>query len=128
MEGGEVVEEAALAGKGGTQVGLDELRSAKRNTKGNNTMLCQGSFLATNPDRGMRGKGKHTWWESASGVPNLCLSSLEAEARVMPQVVLKSSVQLSDSVRDVNVVKICQCLLAWEKLRLQSPEGGMQGE
>ena len=62
MEGGEVVEEAALAGKGGTQVGLDELRSAKRNTKGNNTTLCHGSFLATNPDRGVRGKGKHTWW------------------------------------------------------------------
>ena len=126
MECREVVEEALLARQDCTQVSFDELRSAKRNAKGNNTALCQRDFLATNPNRGVGGKGKHTRWENASGVPNLGLSSFETETSVMPQVMFKSTVQLSDSGRggeDVNVVKICQRLLALEKLRLQGPEG-----
>ena len=77
MECREVVEEALLAGQDCTQVSFDELRSAKRNAKGNNTALCQRDFLATNPNRGVGGKGKHTRWENASGVPNLALSSFE---------------------------------------------------
>ena len=134
MECREVVEEALLAGQDCTQVSFDELRSAKRNAKGNNTALCQRDFLATNPNRGVGGKGKHTRWENASGVPshpNLGLSSFETETCVMPQVMFKSTVQLSDSGRggeDVNVVKICQRLLALEKLRLQGPEGRLQGK
>ena len=49
----------------------------------------------------------------------------------MPQVVFTSTVQLSDSGgggEDVHVIKICQRLLALEKLSLQGPEGGLQGK
>ena len=48
---------------------------------------------------------------------------------MMPQVVFKLTVQFSDSGRgdkDVDVVKICQCLLALAKLGL--PESELQGE
>eukprot|EP00439_Symbiodinium_sp_Y106_P069724 s2480_g12.t1 len=82
MECREVVEEALLARQDCTQVSFDELRSAKRNAKGNNTALCQRDFLATNPNRGVGGKGKHTRWENASGVPNLGLSSFETETGI----------------------------------------------
>ena len=49
----------------------------------------------------------------------------------MPQVVFESTVQLSDSGREgeyVNVMKICQRLLALERLSLQESEGGLQGK
>ena len=68
MECGEAVEKVALAG---LQVGLDEFRSANRNAQRNNTTSCQGECLVTNTDRGIRGKGKHTRSENASGIPNL---------------------------------------------------------
>ena len=48
------------------QVGFDKLLSAKRNATGNNTTLCRGDFVATNPNRGVRGKGKHARWERSS--------------------------------------------------------------
>ena len=58
MECREVVEEALLARQDCTQVSFDELRSAKRNAKGNNTALCQRGFLGHQPKSGSRGQGQ----------------------------------------------------------------------
>ena len=70
----------------------------EENAKGNNIRSARG--ISWNPSRGVRGKGKHTRWENASQVPNLCLIAALKRRRVMP-----------DSGRggeDVNVIKICQ--------------------
>ena len=59
-------------------------------------------------------------WEDASEFPNLCLSSLEVEACVMPQVVFKSTVQVSDSGgggEDVNGGRAARQVRTWPASR-----------
>ena len=60
--------------------------------------------------------------ENAAKFHAFVLSALKAEARMLPQVVFKLPVQPSEFGRwgmDASVVKVCQYLLALEKLNLQ---------